>query len=193
MQISARDRQYRKIKQGSVYQFMRDLFSDDMIRLMIQKYSNQWSQVHMVKHPEWMEETMDHFDHVLRTNPYSISKYTTISLRDLDARFLALSVKHPYHVDPDSQSRVNQYLMTELNRAVRDKVSAVLPYQKIMQDTWTVLMDNTKEYKKLVKSGMSRQEAQDKISEEHDDKNISAQEAQENEIRNQNLWGQFFH
>ena len=40
---------------------------------------------------------------------------------------------------------------------------------------------------------MSRQEAQDKISEEHDDKNISAQEAQENEIRNQNLWGQFFH
>lgn len=145
MQISARDRQYRKIKQGSVYQFMRDLFSDDMIRLMIQKYANQWSQVHMVKHPEWMEETMDHFDHVLRTNPYSISKYTTISLRDLDARFLALSFKHPYHVDPDSQSRVNQYLMTELNRAVRDKVSAVLPYQKIMQDTWTVLMDNTPE------------------------------------------------
>lgn len=54
-------------------------------------------------------------------------------------------------------------------------------------------IDTTKEYKKLVKSGMSRQEAQDKISEEHDDKNISAQEAQENEIRNQNLWGQFFH
>lgn len=55
------------------------------------------------------------------------------------------------------------------------------------------LIDTTKEYKKLVKSGMSRQEAQDKISEEHDDKNISAQEAQENEIRNQNLWSQFFH
>lgn len=55
------------------------------------------------------------------------------------------------------------------------------------------VIDTTKEYKKLVKSGMSRQEAQDKISEEHDDKNISAQEAQENEIRNQNLWGQFFH
>ena len=55
------------------------------------------------------------------------------------------------------------------------------------------LIDTTKEYKKLVKSGMSRQEAQDKISEEHYDKNISAQEAQENEIRNQNLWGQFFH
>ena len=54
-------------------------------------------------------------------------------------------------------------------------------------------IDTTKEYKKLVKSGMSRQEAQDKISEEHYDKNISAQEAQENEIRNQNLWGQFFH
>lgn len=55
------------------------------------------------------------------------------------------------------------------------------------------VIDTTKEYKKLVKSGMSRQEAQDKISEEYDDKNISAQEAQENEIRNQNLWGQFFH
>lgn len=55
------------------------------------------------------------------------------------------------------------------------------------------VIDTTKEYKKLVKSGMSRQEAQDKISEEHDDKNISDQEAQENEIRNQNLWGQFFH
>ena len=54
-------------------------------------------------------------------------------------------------------------------------------------------IDTTKEFKKLVKSGMSRQEAQDKISEEYDDKNISAQEAQENEIRNQNLWGQFFH
>lgn len=55
------------------------------------------------------------------------------------------------------------------------------------------VIDTTKEYKKLVKSGMSRQEAQDKISEEYDDKNMSAQEAQENEIRNQNLWGQFFH
>ena len=54
-------------------------------------------------------------------------------------------------------------------------------------------IDTTKEYKKLVKSGMSRQEAQDKISEEHYDKNISAQEAQENEILNQNLWGQFFY
>lgn len=54
-------------------------------------------------------------------------------------------------------------------------------------------IDTTKEFKKLVKSGMSRQEAQDKIDEEHYDKNISAQEAQENEIRNQNLWGQFFH
>ena len=55
------------------------------------------------------------------------------------------------------------------------------------------LIDTTKEYKKLVKSGMSRQEAQDKISAEYDDKKISPQEAQENEIRNQNLWGQFFH
>ena len=54
-------------------------------------------------------------------------------------------------------------------------------------------IDTTKEYKKLVKSGMSRQEAQDKISEEHYDKNISAQEAQENEIRNQILFGPFFH
>ena len=56
MQISARDRQYQKIKQGSVYQFMRDLFSDDMIRLMIQKYANQWSQVRRSVYEIWMRD-----------------------------------------------------------------------------------------------------------------------------------------
>lgn len=143
MQVNVNDHHYRQIQRTSTYRNMRDLFSDDMIWLMIQKYSSQWSQVHIAKNPDWMETTMDAFDMMLRKYPYSISKYTTISLRDLDARLLNLSTGHPYHVDPDSQSRVDQYLMTELNRSVREKVSSVLPYQKIMQDTWATLMDNT--------------------------------------------------
>lgn len=146
MQISARDRQYRKIKQGSVYQFMRDLFSDDTIRIMLQKRGSQQGQGYLSKNRDcWMQEMMDSFDSDLRKNPYSVSPYTTISLRDLDARLLELPSKHPYHVKPDSQSRVDQYLMTELNRSVREQVSSVLPYQKVMQDTWTVLLDNTPE------------------------------------------------
>lgn len=104
--------------------------------------------------------------------------------RGLDNESKALS---EYHRLADTKKQKAQ-------RAKERKADEEESFEGAIYDPKTgKVIDTTKEYKKLVKSGMSRQEAQDKISEEYDDKNISAQEAQENEIRNQNLWGQFFH
>lgn len=126
------------------------------------------------------------FSHWVRdlTGDYGDGALATDMLDGLDNESKAIS---EYHRLADTKAQKAQ-------RAKDRKAEEEESFEGAIYDPNTgKVVDTTKEYKKLVKSGMSRQEAQDKISEEYDDKNISAQEAQENEIRNQNLWGQFFH